>query len=404
MIRNKIKFYTSDVIMNKINDYERNLQDSIRRKMEDTTSELTDQDINAYEMTKDDEKIGEYIQAIINGETFGNLTINDFLASPQAKVLIPKILIGKARKAAEPVYLASQFFEKIRIKSGNAIQFPTFGVMRAHDVAEGQEIPAETIDWNTHLNGLIKVGKSGLRIQYSEELFKDIEFPLVNMLSEQAGRAMARHKEQKAFVEFESHGHVLYDNELAKRDPIKYKDVRTTGVDYENNLNDTMSIDDYLNLIICVYNNGFTPTDLIIHPLAWPAFVKNGFTGGLSASFDRESKRALPNGKVNLGPGAISGKLPFDFTANISHFCPIDRRNKTFDMFCVDKNNIGVLLQKDDLKTENFVDPARDITNIKWIERYGYGVHHEGRAIVMARNISMAKSFPLPERIITINK
>jgi hypothetical protein len=40
-------------------------------------------------------------------------------------------------------------------------------------------------------------------------------------------------------------------------------------------------------------------------------------------------------------------------------------------MFCVDRNNVGVQIVKDKIKTDSFVDPARDITNIKLIERYG---------------------------------
>jgi hypothetical protein len=73
-------------------------------------------------------------------------------------------------------------------------------------------------------------------------------------------------------------------------------------------------------------------------------------------------------------------------------------------MFCVDRNNVGVLIEKDAMKTDQFVDPSRDITNIKLIERYGFGVSHEGRAICSAKGISMAKSFPTPERMITIQK
>ena len=73
-------------------------------------------------------------------------------------------------------------------------------------------------------------------------------------------------------------------------------------------------------------------------------------------------------------------------------------------MFCVDANNVGVQIVKEDLKTEEFRDPARDLNNVKVIERYGFGTHNEGRAICSAKNISMAKSYATPERIITLNK
>lgn len=390
-------------ILDSIKDYEKNIQDNVQAKLAKGDI-LTDADLRAYKLTDEDAQMFEVLKRVADGETIPGFDFNDFLASPQAKVLIPKVIIGAARKSADPVYMASKFFKKIRLKSGQAVMFPEFGVMRAYDVAEGQEIPQETIDWQTNTNGMIKVGKSGLRIQYSEELFKDTEFDIVGMLVSEAGRALARHKEQKAFTEWLSHGWTVFDNNLRKADPVKYEAAGTTGLDYEGNMNDTMSIDDYLDLIIACYNNGFTPTDLVMHPLAWTAFAKQGFTGGLTAPYDRESKREKPDAGFKIGPESIQGRLPFSFNVNLSPFAPIDKRNKTFDMFCVDRNNVGVQIVKDDIKTDSFVDPSRDITNIKLIERYGFGILHEGRAICSAKNISMAKSFPTPERTIVLNK
>lgn len=388
-------------ILKTIEDSQKEIQNKIIEKLENG-SELTTSDLDNYTLTEDDVKMCDILSKVSNGQTVPGFKIQDFLASPSAKVLIPQVIIKAARQAADPLYLASNFFKKIKLKSGQAIMFPEFGVMRAYDVAEGAEIPQESIDWQLNTNSMIKVGKSGLRIQYSKELFDECEFDIVKMLTAEAGRAMARHKEQKAFTEWLGHGHTVFDNKLREMDPVKYAAAGTTGLDFDGNFNNTMSIDDYLDLILAVYNNGFTPTDLVMHPLAWLAFAKAGLTGGLTAPYDRESKRELPNGSFELGPNSIQGRLPFSFTANVSVFAPIDKVNKTFDMFVVDRNNVGVLIQKDELKTDQFVDPSRDITNIKMIERYGFGVQHEGRAICSAKNISMDKSFPTPERVVTI--
>lgn len=386
-----------------IKEYEKNIQDNVQAKLAKGDM-LTDADLRAYKLTDEDVQMMEILKRVADGEDVAGFDLNDFLASPSAKILIPKVLIGQARKAADPVYLASNFFKKIRLKNGQAVMFPDFGVMRAYDVAEGQEIPQESIDWQLNTNGLIKVGKSGLRIQYSEELLKDCEFDVVGMLVAEAGRAMARHKEQKAFTEWLSHGWTVFDNNLRKLDPVKYEAAGTTGLDYEGNFNDTMSIEDYLDIILAVYNNGFTCTDLVMHPLAWIPFAKNGFAGGLTAPYERETKRELPTANFKLGPESIQGRLPFSFNVNLSQFAPIDKQAKTFDLFAVDRNNVGVLIQKDDIKTDTFTDPSRDIYNMKFIERYGFGIHHEGRALCSAKNISMAKSFATPERVILMNK
>ena len=391
----------SKSVLENIKNYESNIQDSIQAKL-NRGEILNDADLKAYKLTAEDEAMLEILDRVQSGQNVPGFDINDFLASPQAKVLIPKVIIGQARKSADPIYLASNFFKKISLKNGQAVMFPEFGVMRAYDVAEGQEVPQESIDWQVNTNNMIKVGKSGLRIQYSEELFKDTEFDIVSMLVSEAGRAMARHKEQKAFTEWLAHSWTVFDNDLRAKDPVKYAAAGTTGLDFQGNYNNTLSIDDYLDLVIACYNNGYTPTDLVLHPLAWSAFAKNGLTGGLTAPFDRESKRELPNGSFKIGPESIQGRLPFAFNVNLSPFAPIDKKNKTFDMFCVDRNNVGVQIVRDEIKTDSFVDPARDITNIKLIERYGFGVFNQGRAICSAKNISMAKSFPTPERVIQV--
>ena len=290
------------------------------------------------------------------------------------------------------------------MKNGQAITFPSFGVMRAYDVPEGAEIPQETIDWETSGTNLIHVRKSGLRLQYTDEIVNETEFDIVGMMVSEAGRALARHKEQKAFAEWQKHSWTVFDNNLFKADPVKWKDAATTGVDFENNLNGTMSIDDYLDLVLAMYNNGYTPTDVIFHSLAYTSFVRNGMTGVLTAPFEIEAKRDVPNGSFKIGPESVGGKLPFGLNVSLSPFAPINKTAKTFDMFVVDRNNVGVQIIKDDITTENFRDPARDINNIKMIERYGFGTHDEGRAVCTARNISLAKGYPTPERVIQITK
>ena len=375
------------------------IQKDLQKKLENGQN-LTDAELEQYQLTEDDTKVFKAFGDVLDGKSVPGFNFKDFLASPSAKVLIPRVIIGTMRTAADPVYLASKFYKKIRLKNGQAVMFPSIGVMRAHDVAEGQEIPEETVDWQLHKNSLIHVGKSGVRIQYSDELQSDLEFDLISVLLQEAGRAMARLKEQKAFDEWLRHGWTVFDNNLRSRMP----EAGTTGLDFEGNLNDTMSIDDLLDIIIAVYNNEYTPTDLIMHPLVWTCFARNGLTGSLTAPFDRETKREMPNAQFKLGPESIQGRLPFSFNVNLSPFAPIDRAAKTFDMFCVDANNVGVQIVKDELKTEEFRDPSRDLNNVKVIERYGFGTYNEGRAICSAKNISMARSYATPERTIILNK
>lgn len=395
-----------------LQDKQQDLNNRVLDKFKRDGSQLTDEEIFGYSLNDSDKELFEMFQSVANGEVVPGFHITNFLSTPQAKVLIPRVIIGTARKAADPIYLASKYFKKVRLKSGNSIEFPTFGVMRAYDVVEGAEIPEQSIDWNTYTNSTINVGKVGVRVQYTDEIIKDTEFDIVGMLTAEAGRAMARHKEQKAFTEFIKHGHIVFDNEYARvnannPDPAlakMAKDAGTTGVDYDNNLNGTMSLEDYLDLCIALHNNGYTPSETVMHSLAFPAFVKNGLTGALTAASDQHAKVKNPNGSWTIGPGAMMGKLPFAMTVSLSPFAPFNKTTKTFDMIVVDKDNVGYQVVKEEIKTDNFRDPARDLNNVKLIERYGFGVKDQGFAVCVARNISMAKSYPLPQRVSVMNK
>lgn len=381
-------------VIDLLKNEEKTLQDSIANKLA-TGKELTNHEINNYKLTDDDKLVLDAFKRIKNGEKIKGFELKDFLATPQAKVLIPKVLIGDLERAAEPVYMASKFFKKIKMKSGNATYFPSIGATKAYDVAEGQEIPQQTIDWQTHSNNLIKVGKAGVRLQFTQELVDEAEWDIVKIMTEEAGRALARHKEQKAFIQMASHGFKVFDNKMR----ADYPEAGTTGRDYEDNLNDTLSIDDLLDMLIALYNNGYTPSDLLVHPLAWVMFSKNGLTGSLTAMTNANAKPEAPNASFKIGPESMQGRIPFAFNVNLSPFAPINKKARTFDLVAVDGNNVGVEIQKSSVKPEEFNDPARDLLNLKLTERYGHGVFDDGKAIVSAKNISLARSFPRAQRV-----
>lgn len=125
--------------LEKLEARQKTIQDGVLSKIKNNEF-LTDEEIFSYQLTDDDKRLMEMVSILSDGGNQSGLALMDFLATPQAKVLIPTIIVGAMRKSADPVYLASSFFKKIRLKNGQALMFPSIGVMRAHDVAEGQEI------------------------------------------------------------------------------------------------------------------------------------------------------------------------------------------------------------------------------------------------------------------------
>lgn len=348
------------------------------------------------------EKLQSYVEAKAAAEgTAVSLDFNreemprlkEALATPDVSVLIPRVISDVMRDSAEPMYIGSKLLQTVRLGEGRSIEFPAISAMRAFDIAEGQEIPEGDVDFNLYRTTEVKVGKSGLKVRVTDEMISDSQWDVIAILLKKAGEALARHKEEKIFREFSRHGHVVFDNDLA--DP----NAKTTGRNIKGEFNNTMSTEDFVDMVITLMANGMVPTDVLMHPLCWSVFAKNEHINALAMP----ALGAAGDNSVALNPNAVGGRIPFAMNIQFSPFIPFDRANRKFDMYVVDKNNIGILLVKDDIRTEQFDEPLRDIQTIKAIERYGIGILQEGRGIATAKNIAFDKSYDLPDRVINID-
>jgi hypothetical protein len=110
------------------------------------------------------------------------VTIKEVLASPDASILIPQVITGVMREAAEPLYIGTQLLQRVNITQGRSIVVPAIGEIRAHDIPEGAPYPEETVDFNLYEAGAseIKVGKTGLIVRVTDEMINDSQWD-VNM-------------------------------------------------------------------------------------------------------------------------------------------------------------------------------------------------------------------------------
>lgn len=323
------------------------------------------------------------------------VSVKEALTTQDASILIPRVITGMMREAAEPLMVGTDLLQKVRITEGRAIEFPSIGAMRAHDIGETQSYLEETVDFQLHRTQEIKIGKSGMIVRVSDEMINESQWDVIGILVRKAGQAMSRLKEEKAFIQFSKHGHTVFNNEIRE----KHIEAGTTGMDREGNYNNTMSTEDMIDLFIAVMANGYNPTDILMHPLAWSVFFKNDIMNSLTHA-------ALGGSQITnlqIKPDQVTGRIPFAVNLNFTPFAPFNYQTKKFDMYVVDRNNIGILLEKTPLATEQFDDPTRDIQSIKINERYGIGVLNEGKALATARNIAFDKTYPEPERIKVVN-
>lgn len=347
----------------------------------------------------------------------GRVTVQETLHSTDTVKLIPKVIEGQLREAAEPVYLATRFMKTVQVNEGASTVYviPVVGELYAHEVAEGGRYNESTVDMNTIETATyeIRVKKIGLKVALTEEAVTDGAWDIMSINISKMGRAMARYKEEWCFNSFSQHGHVVFDNALRDQMP----EAGTSGRAADGSYNDTMSTEDFIDLVLAMMGNEHTPTDIIMHPLTWVIFARNAMIGnGLTygafganqmhpwgATQGTPGFAGLPAEqgpqKYILTPDQVQGRLPMPLRINFSPFVRFDKVNKKFDMYALDAENVGIIAQKDALTTDNWTDPERDVRLIKCKERYGVGIIDNGKGIAVARNLAVAPTYPVPPTV-----
>lgn len=341
-----------------------------------------------------DVKLNEYYDSFSGKknieEAKKSITLSEALTTADANILMPKVIQQVVTNAAEANFVATKYFKRINLNEGRSMEFVHFGAIRASEIAEGQEYPQQTLNLTKNGVGTVNVAvrKYGLRVAITDEMIADSQWDVVGMHLEAAGRALARLKEENAFRQLSTNGHVVYDAKLFEPGTPGYP----TGRGFDGELNGTLSAEDLLDMSVSIMSGGYTPTDIIMHPLCWSLFAKNAFieNSGMPA-FGVQSTEAKDPREFTT-QNALG--LNVEFSPNV----PFDQVNKTFDFYIIDRNNIGVMVVKDDISTDQFEDPTRDIQHLKVKERYGLGVLNGGLGIAVARNIPFKRTYPAPTR------
>jgi HK97 family phage major capsid protein len=330
------------------------------------------------------------------------VNVSEALTTADANILIPKVISQVVIEASEPMLLASQFFHKVQLNEGRSMEFIHFGAIRAFEIGEGMEYPNQTL--NLTKQGIagtvdVKVKKYGLKVQITDEMVSDSQWDVIGLHLKAAGRAMARKKEEVIFEEFNKHGHVVYDAAAfaptqAQLDADDLPEGYPNGRGFDGNYNGTLTSENLVDMAVSIMSAGFTPTDIIMHPLCWSLFHKN-------AMLESATVAAFGQGTDITDPKAFQTSNALGLNVMFSPFIPFNQEAKTFDFYIVDRNNIGVIVVKDDISTEQFEDPLRDILSLKIKERYGVGILNGGLGLAVARNIKFAKTYPAPARVFT---
>lgn len=165
---------------------------------------------------------------------------------------------------------------------------------------------------------------------------------------------MARLKEENAFRELSNSGHVVFDAAVYAPGEPGYP----TGRGFDGELNGTLTAEDLLDMATSIMASGYTPTDIVMHPLCWSLFAKNSF-------LENQGLPAFGQGTPARDPKEFDTSNSLGLNVIFSPNVPFDQVNKTFDFYLIDRNNVGVMLVKEDVSTEQFDNPLRDIQTLK---------------------------------------
>jgi hypothetical protein len=309
--------------------------------------------------------------------------IKEAFASPDAPILFPKIISRTLKEAAEPEFLITPLLNVVRLGKGRSLEFPAVNALQAGLVPEGQEYPEQALVFAKQVEG--KVSKKGLKVVFTEEVIADALWDIVGLHVRAAGRAMARLKEQIALGVFAESASVVFDNDDAG-------EADTTGRGLNGAANDSITWDDVIEMASVLMAENHVPTDFIIHPLMWALFLKDSVfhSGGArypgAWSYGVGSKEGVANSTAPLGLNVLVS--PF-----VNFVAATESSAAKSDVMVIDRNEVGVLLVKDDMSVDEWTDQTRDIRALKMKERYDIVALGDGEGVTAAKNVALSRNY-----------
>lgn len=324
------------------------------------------------------------------------ITVNEAMSTGDAPLLFPKAVSNTLREAAEPQLLVTPLLETVRVNA-RAMEFPAVNAIQAHEIAEGQEYPEQQLAFARQIEG--RASKKGVKVAFTEEVVRDSQWDVIGLHVRAAGRAMARLKEQIALSRFFNASTAVNTNTWDSTGTLT--DAQTSGRDIDGALNGTITWDDVVDQAAQLMFDGHVPTDFIAHPMAWAVFQRDPIFRSMAGQPNVDSQ--LGGRMEDTRPGSsYSGAAPLGLNFIISPFVSFSAHASTdgsesgpplTDVFLVDRNEIGTLMVRDDMSTDEWDDVGRDVRQLKLKERYDIVVLGDGEGLTVNENVAIDKAY-----------
>ncbi len=332
-------------------------------------------------------------------------------------LLIPRVIANIAREAIPPAMVLTPLLQRVNYQTGAQIVFPSWGgVGPAADLAEGQEYPERSMELSGSVTATI--GKSGLAVKITEEMVRYSQYDVMAMHFRAAGRSLAMWKERKA-------ANLILDNGRTILDNAGGTTRTTTGRDAAGAYNGTLTLDDIFYVYGDMVNNGFTPNCIIMHPFAWKIFAQegisrafgfiNGVANGMwqlpqgSPAQARQwsvGSNGLNNVSTVTNPehlattfSNVPSIFPTSFRIIVTPYMTFDSTTSRTTIAFADVNELGILIVDEEVQTEQWNDPSKDIMKVKFRERYAMAATNNGYGIGLLKDISLDRSYDFHDRV-----
>jgi len=126
----------------------------------------------------------------------------------------------------------------------------------------------------------------------------------------------------------------------------------------------------------------------------WSVFLKDAIfhTGGSAAAVNTSWGY-----RPDSPSGASNATAPMGLNVIVTPFVSFTAKSGATaaksDVFLIDRNEVGTLLVKDEMSTDQFDDPTRDIRQMKMKERYDIVMLGDGEGITVAKNVNLARNY-----------
>jgi len=326
------------------------------------------------------------------------IMFKDLVGMPDFSSVFPTTVTKMVIEATEPSVTLTPMLEQVPFK-GISTRLPAItGDAWNFDIAEGDEPPELTAKLGAWKQ--VTMGKSGVAVQLTDEAQKYSNYPVMNFLITEAGKALKRWKEYKVAQMLNS----TSNNTVTSG----------SGLDASGSDNDSLTFDDLVDAMVAIINNGANPNLIIMHPLAFSIFLRNPslrafflLTGGRQGdvinwqgpqfqktfeqlgTWEQKPAQGQQVSKINF-PSGIFGR-PMSIV--LSNYMSFNTSTDATEIIVADSEELGYLMVDELPTAEKMRDGKHGIDRFQIIERYTVTPKNDYKGVELMSGIKAVKGY-----------